>query len=429
MERKEEIFEFNIAHDDEDAVVVKISKNDKEHVLKHKWRLNKTNGYISGKVNGKTTTLHKHIWINVHHKEKAHGQVIFFKEKGTHNYCISNLRVGPLSDALRGKTHLRKKSKFNGVYWCEQIQKWLVKFEDNPSRRFDEEEDAARFWDACVSQSQYHKDGFYKLNFPDQCQTMEPLTKKPKSTEFTGVYPKGQKWYFVASKHKVCNFKSALDAAIARDDYVVSQDVNTDLNFPDRYPHWVKKSKRECVKSELISLNDTTATVFTSNKEDTYIIDFEDYDRIKNFATFVSDGYVRVRLPDKEVGLSRFLLGVTDFDIVVDHIDRNPKNNSKSNLRACTRGENNQNRSKKVGASSKYYDIYYQKSTKRWIFHMSHNNAIHVRAFNENEEEIAARYRDLYVMRHFKDSLYPLNFPEDWQEEWIVELWSMYFGF
>ena len=49
--------------------------------------------------------------------------------------------------------------------------------------------------------------------------------------------------------------------------------------------------------------------------------------------------------------LHRFIMGVTDPEIDVDHEDHNGLNCQRSNLRKCVRGENDGNRRKARGAS------------------------------------------------------------------------------
>jgi len=57
----------------------------------------------------------------------------------------------------------------------------------------------------------------------------------------------------------------------------------------------------------------------------------------------------------------------------VDHIDRNPLNNSLDNLRMVTSQQNSCNRSKKQNCSSKYKGVSFDKRTKNWRVYINFN--------------------------------------------------------
>jgi len=95
--------------------------------------------------------------------------------------------------------------------------------------------------------------------------------------------------------------------------------------------------------------------------------------------------------------LSRWLLGVTGKDAIVDHIDQNPLNNKRDNLRIVGRCENAYNSGKmgweRPGKSSKYRGVIWSKQCKKWqgIIHLP--NRKNKSAFFSSEED-AARWRD-----------------------------------
>lgn len=62
------------------------------------------------------------------------------------------------------------------------------------------------------------------------------------------------------------------------------------------------------------------------------------------------------------IGFHRLIMGRPDADI--DHIDRNPLNNSRANLRACTRAENCRNIPTRKGKSSAYRGV--SRSRGKW---------------------------------------------------------------
>lgn len=71
------------------------------------------------------------------------------------------------------------------------------------------------------------------------------------------------------------------------------------------------------------------------------IVDDEDYERVSKYKWCVSsDGYTH----NGTVGLMhRFIMGIDDPNLVVDHINHDTLDNRKKNLRVCTNQQNNFN--------------------------------------------------------------------------------------
>lgn len=82
-----------------------------------------------------------------------------------------------------------------------------------------------------------------------------------------------------------------------------------------------------------------------------------------------SNGYVVARVPGKNTTMRfhRKVLNAPE-DLHVDHIDGNPLNNCRENLRLVTRSSNMRNSSAKQteGRTSKYKGVSYCKETGRW---------------------------------------------------------------
>lgn len=80
-----------------------------------------------------------------------------------------------------------------------------------------------------------------------------------------------------------------------------------------------------------------------------YCCTYDDIDQglVEQYKWSVDKGYVRSR----HLYLHRLILGITDPKIQVDHIDHNPFNNQRSNLRLCSHSENQRNRIKRNGSS------------------------------------------------------------------------------
>jgi hypothetical protein len=111
------------------------------------------------------------------------------------------------------------------------------------------------------------------------------------------------------------------------------------------------------------------------------LIDDEDFDLLNQFQwEITTNNYVRAKIDyintkEKRVYLHRFLMK-PPINKFVDHIDGNPLNNQKCNLRVCTARENVIN-SKRHGKYSKYKGVSYcstEKRKKRWVAACEVNN-------------------------------------------------------
>ena len=74
------------------------------------------------------------------------------------------------------------------------------------------------------------------------------------------------------------------------------------------------------------------------------------------------------RLPDgrnTSIYMHRLLMNPRP-GLVVDHIDGDSLNNTRANLRVCTRSENAKNRFKRPGTSSRYKGVTWNKMERKW---------------------------------------------------------------
>lgn len=111
--------------------------------------------------------------------------------------------------------------------------------------------------------------------------------------------------------------------------------------------------------------------------------------------------------------LSRWLLGVTDPDDIVDHIDQNPLNNQRSNLRVTNRSVNSYN-SGKMGRdipckTSRYRGVCWSKQSNKWRATICAGGKTLKSTFHDSEEE-AARSRDRMILELLGQNEC-LNFP------------------
>ena len=138
------------------------------------------------------------------------------------------------------------------------------------------------------------------------------------------------------------------------------------------------------------------------------IIDLEDLERVINFpytwfAKYnkpIDDYYAAASEYIPELGHSRpihlhqFIMETRDNH--VDHINHNPRDNRKENLRVILPNENLKNReTKNRNNKSGYRNVCWEKKSKRWIVQLQVNGKNTVlKKFKEDELEEAGKYAE-----------------------------------
>lgn len=127
----------------------------------------------------------------------------------------------------------------------------------------------------------------------------------------------------------------------------------------------------------------------------TALIDSDDIELVNQYRWHItSKGYVENHI----VGMLHRLIMKASKDKVVDHINRNPLDNRKSNLRLCYKAENCRNRKKQLNTSG-YKGVNWNNHRKgAWIAH------------------ICFKYRD-YNLGRFKDVFHAAMARDIWAKE------------
>lgn len=142
------------------------------------------------------------------------------------------------------------------------------------------------------------------------------------------------------------------------------------------------------------------------------LIDAADYELVKNYtwwehkASSTNDlSYAYgMKLPRKRKGeqvvkMHRLLLGLTDRNLIIDHIDGNGLNNSRSNLQQITRAQNNQKANLDPDKNprkkhSKFRGVSYLSWHGRYLAYVDcEGKRVYLGYFDTAEE--AARARDI----------------------------------
>ncbi|WP_419342788.1 AP2 domain-containing protein [Achromobacter sp. PD1] len=102
------------------------------------------------------------------------------------------------------------------------------------------------------------------------------------------------------------------------------------------------------------------------------LVDEADFDRLRAFrwcATSRRYAYRHEQVNGKQTGyaMHREIMGLSKDDPhEVDHIDGNPLNNQRCNLRVCSHAENTQNKRKGRRNASGYKGVTWSKRDRRW---------------------------------------------------------------
>lgn len=139
------------------------------------------------------------------------------------------------------------------------------------------------------------------------------------------------------------------------------------------------------------------------------IIDDEDYEKLIAY-NWICNKQNYVRETKTNFLIHRMILNLPKNNLQVDHIDRNPLNNQKSNLRICNPQNNKRNQTKYKGEfSSQYKGVSWKEQCKSWVAHITTNKTEYIGMFN-NEVDAAHAY-DKQAIELFGD-FKCLNFPD-----------------
>lgn len=140
-------------------------------------------------------------------------------------------------------------------------------------------------------------------------------------------------------------------------------------------------------------LNNDFGIGYSSNTNEPFYFDLEDYDKIKNYCWMIGNNKY-VRSTDKNgngVLLHRIIMDV-EHDMQVDHINHNTLDNRKNNLRICSNLENSRNKDLSMYNKIGITGVSWLVARKQYVSSITVNyKKIHLGYFNNLDEAISKR--------------------------------------
>jgi hypothetical protein len=173
------------------------------------------------------------------------------------------------------------------------------------------------------------------------------------------------------------------------------------------------ENKNKEIQDKLLNMpilyNKDNQSIFKIKKID-IIIDEDLYYDIIKYKWCKNKNDIRTLINNKQIALSRYIMNYKGENYV-DHINNNPLDNRKCNLRIVTPEQNNMNKSSHKNSSSKYIGVYWHKQNKKWQTSITFKgNTVHLGTFEDEIE--AAKARDIATLKYFGEHG-NLNFKEN----------------
>lgn len=146
------------------------------------------------------------------------------------------------------------------------------------------------------------------------------------------------------------------------------------------------------------------------SKNYTALIDDEDYKKVARHKWTVqmykrTDGSLLVyaiRRSPPRMRMHRFILGLSDPKIQIDHRDRNGLNNQKHNLRIATASQNQYNTTVRSDNISGFKGVYWNRERKRWAARIRYERKRIFLGYFYSVEEAAKAYSKAAKRYHGK---------------------------
>ena len=142
------------------------------------------------------------------------------------------------------------------------------------------------------------------------------------------------------------------------------------------------------------------------SNNDYALVDDEDWLYLVGFTWSISSGkgYAQARVNGKMQLMHRIVAARAGINCPddVDHINGNPQDNRRSNLRAATRSQNNANSKRHCNNTSGIKGVYWHKQAQKWRTQISVDYKIIHLGYYDTKEAAAFAYQEA-ARHHFKE--------------------------
>ena len=368
-----------------------VSKEDFEILNKFRWYKN-IDGYIINSST-KNSRIHRYIIIDIlKNNIDSHTFVDHINNNRLDNRR-ENLRIVTPSENARNRKKQTDKKHY-GVSYQEKTKLYRVRLKinkDTPELNafYTIQEHAAYQYDLWIKK---HNISCGNLNNIKKPKDFKEFIKKEKKENLPVGITRDRhdknRYVFTFNKKHIGVFNSIEEAS-------------------NKYQELLKEyneSKLQKILNEPILRNKDNLCIielFNKKKEKITetIVDEEDYYKLKQISWWIRGKYVAGHINDKVKLLHRYLLNYDGKD-VIDHINNNPLDNRKCNLRIVTKKQNSMNVSVSKNATSKYIGVSWAKNVNKWSCQISVNKKkIHLGLFEKEDE--AAKCRDIATKKYF----------------------------
>lgn len=378
-----------------------VSECDYEHLNKFKWFIT-ADKYIASSINKKVFKIHRYIFIELlEHKELTRHNFIDHINGNRLDNRRDNLRiVTPKENAQNRLKATNTSSKYFGVSKLREY--FMVRLKINIDNintlhaYYEDEIHAAYQYDLWVKD--YNTN--HKINNIEKPKNFIKYELKKNGEDLPkGIYIGKNKYIVNVNRKYYGAYKNIEDAKKILNK--IKQEIELKHIDDINNKPIIKNIKGECIIELFNKKREKVAET---------IVDEENYYDLMRYTWCLNYGkYVSGTINKTSIRLHRYIMNYEGKDLI-DHINNNPLDNRKSNLRVVTPLQNMMNKTPKKNSTSKYIGVSWDKQTNSWVVNISiEGNRTHLGRF-KNEVE-AAKVRDIATKKYFGE-YGKLNFEE-----------------